>query len=171
MIHTLKAEGLYSLIPLDNDSMVDELFDTVSHSNEHLVRYMVWAENYTRQSAIDFVQFVKSCHVKNPPSEIHFMIKTLDDICVGVIGLHNIQWDQSTSDIGYWVAKDHTGKGIATTSLKALVQYARDELCLKTLNILTHKDNESSKRVAQKAGFVANGYRDSSNLFNLEFGK
>ena len=51
--------------------------------------------------------------------------------------------------IGYWVARDAWGRGIATRALKLLCGWARE----RPLRLTTHPDNVASQRVAEKAGF------------------
>jgi RimJ/RimL family protein N-acetyltransferase len=54
---------------------------------------------------------------------------------------------------------------VATRAVRLLADWARDELGLTRLEILPHKDNEASRRVAEKAGF-----RDTGELAPLPRG-
>jgi RimJ/RimL family protein N-acetyltransferase len=63
----------------------------------------------------------------------------------------------STGHIGYWVAREARGRGIATTALAALCRWAVDELDLKRLELVTDPENLASQRVAEKAGFQREG--------------
>jgi RimJ/RimL family protein N-acetyltransferase len=63
----------------------------------------------------------------------------------------------SIMEIGYWVAAEARGRGVATRCVRLLANWARDELGLTRLEILPHKDNVASRRVAEKAGFMDTG--------------
>jgi RimJ/RimL family protein N-acetyltransferase len=84
----------------------------------------------------------------------------------------------SCGHIGYWVARDSRGRGVATTALKALCRWAVDDLGLKRLELMTDPENLASQRVAEKAGFrregtmrsaleYQDGRRTDSILFSL----
>jgi RimJ/RimL family protein N-acetyltransferase len=68
----------------------------------------------------------------------------------------------SSGHIGYWVARESRGRGIATTALKALCRWAVDELDLKRLELVTDPENIASQRVAEKAGFQREGVMRSA---------
>lgn len=59
-----------------------------------------------------------------------------------------------TGHIGYWVAPDARGRGIASTALRTLSRWAIDDLALGRLELITDPANVGSQRVAEKAGFV-----------------
>jgi RimJ/RimL family protein N-acetyltransferase len=79
----------------------------------------------------------------------------LGSIAIGLLPFH-------CGRIGYWVAREARGRGVATTALKALCRWAVDELELKRLDLLTDPDNLASQRVAEKAGFQREGIMRSS---------
>jgi RimJ/RimL family protein N-acetyltransferase len=68
----------------------------------------------------------------------------------------------SCGHIGYWVAREARGRGVATTALKALCRWAVDELGLKRLELVTDPENVASQRVAEKAGFRREGIMRSA---------
>jgi RimJ/RimL family protein N-acetyltransferase len=60
-------------------------------------------------------------------------------------------------EIGYWVAADARGRGVATRAVRLLADWARRELNLTRIEVLPHRDNAPSRRVAEKAGFHDTG--------------
>lgn len=56
-------------------------------------------------------------------------------------------------ELGYRFIPKHWGKGYATESAQAWVNYAFEQLPIDTLYALTDPQNEASKRVLQKVGF------------------
>lgn len=63
-----------------------------------------------------------------------------------------------SSGLGYWVVESETGRGLATTTVQAIVEHARDVLGLHRIEAGTLPHNIGSQRVLQKAGFERIGY-------------
>lgn len=61
--------------------------------------------------------------------------------------------------IGYWIDEKHASNGYVTRSVKALTQYAFNELALHRIEINIRPENESSLKVAKKAGYLYEGPR------------
>jgi RimJ/RimL family protein N-acetyltransferase len=62
-------------------------------------------------------------------------------------------------EIGYWVAPDARGRGVATRAVTLLRDWAREGLGLERMVMQIHPDNVVSRRVAEKLGFVDTGER------------
>ncbi len=63
----------------------------------------------------------------------------------------------STGSIGYWVAKEARGRGVATQATKLLAEWAIREAGVERLELTTDPENLASQRVAEKAGFIREG--------------
>jgi RimJ/RimL family protein N-acetyltransferase len=57
-------------------------------------------------------------------------------------------------EIGYWVAREARGKGVATRAVVMLRDYGASELGLELIELIIHEGNEPSKRVAERTGFL-----------------
>jgi RimJ/RimL family protein N-acetyltransferase len=57
------------------------------------------------------------------------------------------------TEVGYWIAREHWGKGIATRALAAFL----DVVTTRPLYAAAAKDNAGSLRVLEKCGFVVVG--------------
>src|SRR5262249_40386421 len=62
-----------------------------------------------------------------------------------------------TIELGYMVAAEARGRGIATAALELLVRWAFDELGALRLELLIGTDNAASRVVAERAGFTREG--------------
>jgi RimJ/RimL family protein N-acetyltransferase len=80
-----------------------------------------------------------------------------DDRLLGSFSLMELDHEPGHGEIGYWVAAEARGRGIATRAVRLLADWARHELGLTRIVILPHKDNPASRRVAEKAGFTDTG--------------
>ncbi len=73
---------------------------------------------------------------------------------VGQILLHDIDETAKEALIAYHLFQpDFRGRGIGTRMLGLLKQFVVAETDLKSLIIITSRDNEASQKVAQKCGF------------------
>jgi RimJ/RimL family protein N-acetyltransferase len=62
-----------------------------------------------------------------------------------------------TGTIGYWIAKEARGRGIATRATRLLAHWALTEGGVERLELTTHPENVPSQRVAERAGFTREG--------------
>jgi ribosomal-protein-serine acetyltransferase len=75
----------------------------------------------------------------------------------GMIGYHAINWAGRKVELGYWLAADHSGKGIVTRAARALIDYAFAELDLNRVEIRCATDNTRSCAIPQRLGLRHEG--------------
>lgn len=82
---------------------------------------------------------------------------------LGALGL-TVNAEDAIGEVGYYLAREARGDGLATRALLAVARWAIRELGLQRVEVLAHPDNEASQRVAVRAGFQREGlmraYRD-----------
>jgi ribosomal-protein-alanine N-acetyltransferase len=61
--------------------------------------------------------------------------------------------------IGYWIDKNYANKGFTTQAVNALTEYAFSAMNLHRIEINIRPENDASKRVAEKAGYIFEGER------------
>jgi len=61
--------------------------------------------------------------------------------------------------IGYWVDKRYANLGITTQAVNTITEYAFSELELHRVEINIRPENITSRRVAEKAGYILEGER------------
>jgi RimJ/RimL family protein N-acetyltransferase len=72
-----------------------------------------------------------------------------------------VSWEQSgRRQIGYWIGRDHWGRGLATRALSAFV----GEVASRPLHAHVAKHNVASIRVLEKCGFVVSSEETSTVL-------
>lgn len=77
---------------------------------------------------------------------------------VGVISLADvIRESLQLANVGYFVAQEFNGRGLATRAVAEVVQFAFGEAGLHRLEAGTLPDNHASQRVLEKNGFVRYG--------------
>lgn len=141
------------------------------HRSERLLLRPLWQEDWSAiHRAIADEAVVRNlarapwpyepCHARafvaqpvNPMFPRLAMTRACDSALIGCIG---IDPHEGAVELGYWVARDHWGRGYATEAGRAMVEIARmlGHLRLEASHFL---DNPASGRVLHKVGFVPTG--------------
>ena len=93
----------------------------------------------------------------------------VDDKAVGAIGfiikedVHRIQ-----AEIGYWLAEELWGRGIATAALKAVTEYAFNNCAIRRIYADVFEWNTASVKVLEKAGYKLEVRQKESVIKNGE---
>lgn len=75
---------------------------------------------------------------------------------LGSISLLAIDWNNRTAEVGFWLAREARGSGIATQALRRLARWA-GESGLVRLTATVELTNTASKRVLERAQFARAG--------------
>jgi RimJ/RimL family protein N-acetyltransferase len=81
------------------------------------------------------------------------LVVELEGVLAGEVGLAGFDRRSHTAEIGWWVAADHRGRGIATRAVSLLASWTLDELCTEVLVARCAAGNPASAGVARAAGF------------------
>lgn len=81
----------------------------------------------------------------------------VDGEIVGTVSLKNISYSMGYGEIGYGVAESRHRQGIATASVRMLVNKVFSETPLRKLIAYVHEQNLASCRVLEKLGFQREG--------------
>lgn len=82
-----------------------------------------------------------------------------EDRLLGTVSLMEIDTAAGYAEIGYWLAAEARGRGVARGAVALLRDWAAAELGLTRIEIIVHEDNTASLRVPPRAGFVETGER------------
>ncbi|WP_323959051.1 GNAT family N-acetyltransferase [Arthrobacter sp. JZ12] len=79
---------------------------------------------------------------------------------VGQLTVSGIVWGSAlTATLGYWVDREHAGRGVAPTAVALVTDYCFWELGLHRMEINIRPENSASLRVVEKLGFRDEGVR------------
>jgi RimJ/RimL family protein N-acetyltransferase len=93
---------------------------------------------------------------------IHWLAFDAAGTLLASVGLMEIGKERGYGEIGYWVARDARGRGVAKRGVDLVREWAQRELGLTTLELVIHEDNHHSRAVARSAGFAETGERRRS---------
>lgn len=88
---------------------------------------------------------------------------------VGGITLSNIRYGAAYhANLGYWLGKEQTGKGYMNRAVALILPYAFGALKLRRIHAACLPQNESSKKVLVKSGFIEEGFAKNYLQINGE---
>ena len=105
---------------------------------------------YTRKDAMYWVNKGS----KKTKTSLNLAID-IDGEAVGCIGLHGITAHKA--EIGYWLGRNHWGKGIMTAAVKRMTVLAFSTFKLRRIYAPVFSFNAASARVLEKAGYQYEG--------------
>jgi RimJ/RimL family protein N-acetyltransferase len=76
---------------------------------------------------------------------------------LGAVGVTSFDWANRRAEIGYWVAREARGRGVARRAVRLLSDWVLRDLAFERLELLAHPHNHASQRVAEAAGFTREG--------------
>jgi len=107
---------------------------------------------YTTEDGEEWIDFAQ-----NEEWGYNFAI-TINNEAIGGIGLIvGKDIERKSSEVGYWLGEEHWGKGIVSSALKCIVEFAFNELELERIFAVPLEDNTASRRVLEKNGFILEG--------------
>jgi ribosomal-protein-serine acetyltransferase len=134
---------------------VDALFHAITESLEHLRPWMPWAADYSRASAEEYL--AGSIKGWDEGTEYNYAILA-GDALAGGIGLMT-RCGPGGLEIGYWVHRAYTGRGLATAATAALVEEAFGLPGVDWVEIVHDELNVASGQIPRKLGFTEVGRR------------
>jgi len=136
----------------------DDAVDIVAAANHREVARNltdVFPFPYTKQDAEDWLAICLGR--KGPP--LNFAV-IVDGTVAGGIGGHRLEGTYGhIVNIGYWLAPQMWGRGVATDALGAYVRYLFDTFDIDRMQSTVFGWNPASARVLEKCGFRREGCR------------
>lgn len=154
---------LRALTPADTT----ELYSLTKANQEHLKQWFAWANDI--QSPTQTLDFIRESQRKQLANKAFDAGIYYDNRLCGVIGMHEIKWQNRLVEIGYWLAEAYTGKGIMTQAVKAFCAYGFDTLRLNRIELICAAHNTKSQAIAKRLGFRNEGTSFDGMLLNGQF--
>ncbi|KAK9671261.1 hypothetical protein RND81_12G017700 [Saponaria officinalis] len=149
-----KDQELYSKLsirPINSAIDADDFF--VWASDDLLVtRFCTWDSYKSKEQAIEYIN---DNAIKHP----YFKVICLNNKAIRAISLTlNDGNDKCRGELGYGLAREYWGRGIAMWAAEAVVSTVFEErLELERVETLVDLENSGSEKVLEKVGFVKEG--------------
>jgi RimJ/RimL family protein N-acetyltransferase len=129
---------------------------TAACQDPEIPRWTLVPSPYTRAHAEEFIAAGELEAAAGTAASL-LAVDARDGQVLGSFSLMELDRAPGFGEIGYWVAAEARGRGVATRAVRLLADWARSELGLTRIEVLPHRDNAPSRRVAEKAGFRDTG--------------
>jgi ribosomal-protein-serine acetyltransferase len=126
-------------------------FRLISESLEHLRPWMPWATN--DYSLTDSLEYLERCDADWAGGTAFQYLILSNGVPAGSAGLM-ARIGPGGLEIGYWVHRDHTGRGVATSAATALTEAAFALPGIDRVEIEHDVLNLASERVPAKLGYT-----------------
>lgn len=135
----------------DANSLQQLMASNMGHFGKFLP--VTLSQNQTVEQSEAYIS--KKATENNAKTSITFAIKEKsNDAVAGLIIIKNIDITKNQGELAFGVGKDFEGRGWATAAVREMTNYVSKSLGLKSLQIITHKTNVGSCKVAEKSGFL-----------------
>ncbi|MGZ3689005.1 MAG: GNAT family N-acetyltransferase [Bdellovibrionota bacterium] len=137
--------------------------EAVLESYDELHPWMPWADH--RPTVEEGEENARRSHAKWILREDLrlLIIDRASERILGSTGLHRINWELPSFEIGYWLRTSYVGKGYATEATNALTRFAFEHFGAKRVELRCNPENEMSLAIFKRLGFEFEGCLRNSN--------
>lgn len=130
----------------------EPLFALIERDRERLARFLPWVPDIGGVAQErNFLVTVQD--LWEAGAEFHYGLQLpLENVLVGALSVHGVDWDAARCYLGYWIALSHEGRGLVREAL-ALIEPELARASFREVRIRCHPDNERSRALALRAGF------------------
>lgn len=174
LIHGLLTERLFLRYPLEDEAgkaldpaareaLVDRL--VAVFADPEMSRFMQYVPHpYSRKDALGFLDFLEKG--AEYPGHLELGIHAREGgPLLGMVSLEDIDREAGSAEVGYWLAREAQGRGLALEAVQALVGWGFRRLGLQRIAAWVSAGHEASLALLDKAGFVREGLLRRSAFF------
>ncbi|GIP25677.1 N-acetyltransferase [Paenibacillus sp. J23TS9] len=145
-------------------SHLEDLFEI--YNNENVFTYCGIIPKHNKDTVKNMIGHFERDFLKK--ARIKWGIFTVQepDRLLGIIEAFNFNQKVNTLSVGYYLAEQQWGKGVATEALKLLLPYLFNEVNINRIQAEVMLRNEASKKVLQKNGFQQEGLLRQAALWS-----
>ncbi|MDQ0268986.1 ribosomal-protein-serine acetyltransferase [Cytobacillus purgationiresistens] len=145
----------------------NDFFHLIDSNRKHLREWLPWIDQTQSHAQcrylIDMWQKMYTNHIGLNTAIL------FNGQLVGSISLHQIDWMNRQTNIGYFLGEQFQGNGIVIKSVKALMQYVLLELHLNRIEIKCGLNNNKSRSIPERLGFTKEGLMRDGELLNNRY--
>ena len=104
----------------------------------------------------DAKEWIGRCLASDPPRGLAIEVDGAASGSIGVFPGEDVH--RRSAEIGYWIARPHWGRGIATEAVAAMTERTFRETEIERIHAAVFEWNPASMRVLEKCGYVREGW-------------
>lgn len=138
-----------------NSTDANQLNGFIVDNKERLKYYFpkTLSENSTLQKTKEYID-LKSKEIQQKTNFTFAIRSKNNNEIAGLIIIKKIDWTINQGEIAYCIGQKFEGKGITSFAVAEITKFAFDELKLNTLQIIAHKTNLGSVKVALNNNYI-----------------
>ena len=138
-----------------NKNDVNQLHRFMADNNERLRKYfpVTLSSNSTVEKTTEYIS-IKNKEILEKINFTFAIREKSTNKINGLIIIKKIDLTKKQAEFAYCIGSKFEGKGITSFAVKEMTKFSFDKLGLKTLQIISHKTNFGSVKVAENNGFV-----------------
>jgi ribosomal-protein-serine acetyltransferase len=148
--------GRLVLVPVDATEG-PELWEAVDGSRWHLERWLPWVPFNSSPDAS--MRYAEACAIDwDAGRAARFAVRDRgSNELLGVVGLDSCVHLHRASELGYWLRREYTGRGLMTEAARASIDFAFQRMGMHRVRCAAATDNAPSLRVIARLGFRFEG--------------
>jgi ribosomal-protein-serine acetyltransferase len=163
---TIEAGDGISLELIDNRH-ADTTFALINDNRQQLRQWLPWVDKMKTIEA--FTRFIDDCKKHAAGRSDFAYVILLDGVVAGRMGIYQIDYQNRTGFIGYWIGEAFSGKGIVTKACRALIDCCFDSLNLNRIEIRCGTENHKSRAIPERLHFKLEGIIRQAEYVNEVF--
>jgi len=150
---TRLEDGAVLLRPWEND---DAPALARACQDPEIPRWTVVPSPYSETTARSWIELQAERRASGEAAELA-VIDAASSRLTGAVGIVLTDRPHRRGEVGYWIAAEARGRGLATRAVRLIARWGFETLSLARIELLAHPDNHVSQRVAVAAGFREEG--------------
>jgi len=142
-----------SLRPLE-EADAAELHRAAEANRRYLARRLPWAATQSLDGTLAFIRSSRKQLADNQGFQVAIVE---EGAIVGGVGYSQVDWENRSTRIGYWIAERSQGNGTVTRATRALVDHAFAAWKLNRVEIQAGVENKRSRAIPKRLGFKQEG--------------
>lgn len=140
-------------------------------ADPEVARYQGWSVPYTREMAVDFVEYMASIPAGEPGKWFQYALelKTTGQL-IGDVGFVRLQREPRQAEIGFTLAQAYQRQGYASEAVNRLLDYLFTEFELHRVRGNCDPQNTDSARLMERVGMRREGLFIESIWFKGQWG-
>lgn len=138
ILRPIKEADAPVIFPLINDADVARYLLNVPHP-------------YPEDELIPWIRRAREAMERKERYEFAIVFRE-SGLPMGACSLMNISWEHMNAEFGYWLGKEHWGRGYMTESVSRLVRFGFEDLRIERIHARVFSGNTPSIRVIEKVG-------------------
>lgn len=133
-----------------------EMFWLTDSNRSHLRKWLPWLDYTQRmEDTANFIQMTINQHNNNQGTHYGIWYKGR---LAGTLGVHNLDWINKKTSLGYWLGAQFQGKGLMTDAVATYVdRLIFQSWGLEKVTIQAATENYKSRAIPERLGFQLEG--------------